>query len=98
MMLEKLLLDPMSDVVHLVPTGQNPLKSHEQCLKLEDRKALMDLWQKDLQKKLPQTHFDKLRIETLELDSDQQSYTVDLVHVSLKILSAKSSSGATASY
>jgi nicotinate-nucleotide adenylyltransferase len=73
----RLLDDPWTDVVHLVPTGLNPLKAAP--ADESRRRAWIDAWVAELARVRPGANI-KLRLETLEIEragEGRPNYTVD---------------------
>jgi nicotinate (nicotinamide) nucleotide adenylyltransferase len=72
----RLLSEPEIDLVHLVPTGLNPLKKDLEFFNDEERRQLIDAWVEVILDDNKESA-SRLRFETFELESNQVSFTVD---------------------
>jgi nicotinate-nucleotide adenylyltransferase len=79
--LSSLLKDPWTHRVHLVPTGQNPLKNNQNLdliwASKENRWHWFESLIQDLKNNLEPQFFDKLSVQKIEFEKTQASYTID---------------------
>lgn len=74
--LKRLLSEPGVQSVHLVPTGQNPLKPDTHDFNDFERRLLVDAWLGELRRE-DYAAFGRVTLETHELESKALAYTVD---------------------
>lgn len=88
-LLKRLLEEPEVDFVHLVPTGVNPLKKSTELFNGFERNLFIEAWVSEL-KRENRPLFNKLVVETFELESEKVAYTVDsLRHLKEKYSSSR---------